>query len=80
MTDKTSAPAGSVAPRTPLRQHFRTGIEAALKTEPVALAASDARTMLGLVVKGLVFEAAYGRVAAIKVMLSLLDGPAEQTG
>jgi hypothetical protein len=83
MTDKTAAPAAANSgessaamaergPRIPLRQHLRTGIEAALNADPLALSASQCRTVLGLIVRSLVLEAACGRMAAIKVMLSLL--------
>lgn len=57
----------------PLRVHLREGMEAALKAEPHALAAADPRTLLGMVIRELGFEAARGKTPAVKLMLQMID-------
>ncbi len=67
----------SPAPRRARRpsdipQHFRDGLEAALRADPELVATTKTRTLLGAVVKGLALEASRGKPEAIRVMMSLL--------
>jgi hypothetical protein len=59
--------------RKSLRQHFCDGIEAAVKAEPAAFAATKPRTMMGQMVQELVRIAATGRCGQIKLVASFLE-------
>ncbi len=59
--------------RKSLRQHFREGLEAGLKAEPEAFAATKPRTMMGLMVRQLVWEASHARCDAIKLVFAYVD-------
>ena len=59
--------------RKSLRQHFREGLEAALMAEPEAFAATKPRTMMGLMVRELVCEAAHARCDAIRLVFAYVD-------
>jgi hypothetical protein len=56
-----------------LRQHFCDGIEAAVKAEPEAFAATKPRTVMGQMVQELVRIAATGRCGQIKLVASFLE-------
>jgi len=59
--------------RKSLRQHFREGLEAGLKAEPKAFAATNPRTMLGLIVREIVCAAAGARCDAIRLVFEYVD-------
>ena len=59
--------------RKSLRQHFREGLEAGLKAEPEAFAATKPRTVMGLIVRELVCAAASARCDAIKLVFNFVD-------
>jgi hypothetical protein len=59
--------------RKSLRQHFRDGLEAALKAEPEAFAATKPRTMMGLMIREVVCGAASARCDAIRLVFSYVD-------
>lgn len=59
--------------RKSLRQHFRDGLEAGLKAEPEAFAATKPRTMMGLIVRELVCAAANARCDAIRLVFDFVD-------
>jgi hypothetical protein len=59
--------------RKSLRQHFCDGIEAAVKAEPAAFAATKPRTMMGQMVQELVRIAATGHCGQIKLVASFLE-------
>jgi hypothetical protein len=59
--------------RKSLRRRFCEGIEAAVKAEPKAFAATKPRTMMGLMVRELVCAAASARCDAIKLVIAYLD-------
>ena len=59
--------------RKSLRQRFCDGIEAAVKAEPAAFAATKPRTMMGQMVKELVGIAAAGHCGQIKLVAAFLE-------
>jgi hypothetical protein len=59
--------------RKTLRQHFCDGIEAAVKADPGAFAATQPRTMMGQMVQELVRIAGSGRCGQIKLVAFFLD-------
>jgi hypothetical protein len=59
--------------RKSLRHHFCDGIEAAVKGEPGAVAATKPRTMMGLIVRNLVCRAGEGRCDAVRLVVVFLD-------
>jgi len=61
------------AVRRSIRTHLRDGIEAALRANAETLANCKPRTVLGLIVRGLVLEAGNGKMTALKLVLWLLD-------
>jgi hypothetical protein len=56
-----------------LREHFCDGLGAGLKADPEAFAATKPRTMMGLMVRELVCEAAHARCDAIKLVFAYVD-------
>jgi hypothetical protein len=56
-----------------MRQHFCDGLEAAVKAEPYPFATTKPRTILGLMVRELVLDAARAKCAAIKLVFDYLD-------
>jgi hypothetical protein len=59
--------------RKSLRQHFRDGLEAGLRAEPEAFAATKPRTMMGLMVRNLVCAAASARCDAVRLVFDFVD-------
>ncbi|HEX4160780.1 MAG TPA: hypothetical protein VHY79_20100 [Rhizomicrobium sp.] len=59
--------------RKSLRHHFCDGIEAAVKGEPGAVAATKPRNMMGLMVRNLVCRAGEGRCDAVRLVVFFLD-------
>jgi len=64
--------------RTPLEKRLGHSIQAALVEEPYAYATRTSPTLLQLVVKELVLEAARGNLASIRMMLSLVGDPGSE--
>jgi hypothetical protein len=59
--------------RKSLRHRFCDGVEAAVKGEPGAVAATRPRTMMGLIVRNLVCRAGEGRCDAVRLVVFFLD-------
>jgi hypothetical protein len=59
--------------RKSLRQHFREGLEAALKAEPEAFKSTKPRTMMGLMVREVVCAAASARCDAVRLVFAFVD-------
>jgi hypothetical protein len=59
--------------RKSLRHRFCNGIEAAVKAEPDAFAATRPRTMMGQIVRNLVCRAGDGRCDAVRLVVFFLD-------
>ncbi|HEX4157078.1 MAG TPA: hypothetical protein VHY79_01265 [Rhizomicrobium sp.] len=66
--------------RKTLRHHFCEGIDAAVKAGPDAFANTKPRTMLGLIVHGLVRGAGTGRCDQIKLVVFFLDEAERRRG
>jgi hypothetical protein len=63
--------------RRSIRSHLRDGIEAALCADPGVSANCNPRTVLGLIVRGLVLEAGKGKMTAVKMIMQFVDWDGE---
>jgi hypothetical protein len=70
-------PGGKPGPAKLAKQCFRQALHKALARSKLSLAVAEPKTALEEMANGLVFEAACGRTAPLKYLLSLLDGEIE---
>jgi hypothetical protein len=63
--------------RKSIRRHLRDGMEAALRADSEMLAHRKPRTGLGFIVRALVLEAGKGTMAAVKMILQIIDREGE---